>query len=196
MDIKPEWEAVKLGDVAKIDNGNAFKSSEYVDSGARVIRITNVQKGHIVDAQPKYMALDRMHEFRKYELFADDLLMSLTGNVGRVGLYPDSMLPGLLNQRVARVRPDEQHLDKKFLFYMLNRDDFEDAAIKSSSGIAQKNMSTEWLKGYEIPLPPIEIQREIVAELEAEQKLIDANKKLIEIYQAKTKSKIAEIWGE
>ena len=196
MDIKPEWEVVKLGDVAKIDNGNAFKSSEYVDRGARVIRITNVQKGHIVDAQPKYMALDRMHEFRKYELFADDLLMSLTGNVGRVGLYPSSMLPGLLNQRVARVRPEEHQLDKKFLFYVLNRDEFEDAAIKSSSGIAQKNMSTEWLKEYEIPLPPVEIQREIVAELEFEQTLIDANKKLIEIYQQKIKSKIAEIWGE
>ena len=49
---------------------------------------------------------------------------------------------------------------------------------------------------YEIPLPPIEIQREIVAELEAEQKLVDANKKLIEIYQQKIKSKIAEVWGE
>ena len=48
----------------------------------------------------------------------------------------------------------------------------------------------------EVPLPPIEIQREIVAELEAEQRLVDANKTLIEIYQQKIKSKLAEIWGE
>lgn len=194
--INPDWEMVELGKWAKIDNGNAFKSSEYVDAGARVIRITNVQKGTIVDSQPKYVAIERMHEFKKYELFEYDLLMSLTGNVGRVGLYPKAMLPGLLNQRVARIRPDEKRLIKKFLFYVLNRDEFENAAILSASGIAQKNMSTEWLKTYNIPLPPLEIQHEIVAELEAEQKLIDANKKLIEIYQQKIKSKIAEVWGE
>jgi len=194
--INPEWEMIKLGKLAKIDNGNAFKSSEYVDTGSRVIRITNVQKGNIVDSQPKYIAIERMDEFYKYVLFEDDLLMSLTGNVGRVGLYPKAMLPGLLNQRVARINPNENSLVKKYLFYMLNRDEFESSAIKSSSGIAQKNMSTEWLKAYEVPLPPIEIQHEVVAKLEAEQKLIDANKKLIEIYQQKIKSKLAEVWGK
>ena len=51
-------------------------------------------------------------------------------------------------------------------------------------------------KKTKIPLPPIETQREIVAELEAEQKIIDSNKRLIEIYQQKIKSKIAEVWGE
>jgi type I restriction enzyme M protein len=194
--IKQEWKLINIEEAAKIDNGNAFKSSEYVDSGARVIRITNVQKGKIIDSQPKYLDANRIAEFSKYELFEGDLLMSLTGNVGRVGLYPREMLPGLLNQRVARIRTDEAELDKKYLFYLLNRDDFERAAVISSSGIAQKNMSTEWLKKFKIPLPPIEIQREIVADLDAEQKLIDANKKLIEIYQQKIKTKIAEVWGE
>src|SRR5690606_36758180 len=91
-----EWPAVTLGELAAIDNGNAFKSSEYVDSGARVIRITNVQAGKIVDDSPKYMDIGRLAEFAKYELFQDDLLMSLTGNVGRVGLIGNELLPALL----------------------------------------------------------------------------------------------------
>lgn len=191
-----EWPAITLGELAVIDNGNAFKSSEYVDSGARVIRITNVQTGKIVDDSPKYMDIGRLAEFAKYELFPNDLLMSLTGNVGRVGLIGNDLLPALLNQRVARIRPDETKILKDYLFRVLNTEKFEQAAISSSSGIAQKNLSTEWLKTYEIPLPPIEIQREIVAELDGYQKIIDANKKLIEIYQQKIKSKIAEVWGE
>jgi len=194
--INPAWDLVPLGAVANIDNGNAFKSSEYVDSGARVIRITNVQKGTIVDAQPKYLSLDRLPEFKKYELFENDLLMSLTGNVGRVGLYPAILLPGLLNQRVARIRPDETKIDKLYLFYILNSDDFERAAIESSAGIAQKNMSTEWLKSYAIPLPSPEEQKEIVVRLKFEEKLINANEELVKIYQQKNKSKISEIWGE
>jgi type I restriction enzyme M protein len=43
-------------------------------------------------------------------------------------------------------------------------------------------------------LPGINIQQEIVAQIEKEQQLVDANKQLIQIYEQKTKSKIAEIW--
>ncbi len=42
----------------------------------------------------------------------------------------------------------------------------------------------------------LSVQRQIVAEIEEEQKLIEANKKLIEIFEGKIKAKIAEVWGE
>jgi type I restriction enzyme M protein len=44
------------------------------------------------------------------------------------------------------------------------------------------------------PLPPLDIQKQIVARIEEEQKLVDANKKLIELYQGKIKEKIDEVW--
>jgi type I restriction enzyme M protein len=47
-----------------------------------------------------------------------------------------------------------------------------------------------------IPLPPIETQKEIVAKIEEEQKLVDSNKQLIEIFEKKVKDKISEVWGE
>ena len=47
-----------------------------------------------------------------------------------------------------------------------------------------------------IPLPPLEVQEQIVAEMEEERKLVEANKRLIEIHEAKIKAKIAEVWGE
>lgn len=196
IDLNPEWPKKEIGHIAEIDNGNAFKSSEYVDSGARVIRITNVQKGEIVDAQPKYLDVSRIKEFARYELFEDDLLMSLTGNVGRVGLYPASMVPGLLNQRVARIRPTKSIVDKTYLFYILNQPAFEHDALKAASGVAQKNLSTEWLKAYEIPLPALEVQHQIVSELEVEREIVNANKRLMEIFQQKIKTMLTELWKE
>lgn len=194
---KEGWPIVKLGDITAVDNGNAFKSSEYVGSGARVIRITNVQKGEIVDDNPKFMSADRVKsEFAKYALNSGDLLMSLTGNVGRVGVINDSMLPALLNQRVARLRPDAEKIDTGYLFYILNSNRFEQAAISNASGIAQKNLSTEWLKKYAIPLPTLGTQKQIATEFAEEQKIATANKKLIDLYQAKIKSKLAEVWGD
>ena len=47
-----------------------------------------------------------------------------------------------------------------------------------------------------ITLPPLKIQKQIVARIEEEQKLVGANKKLIEIFEGKIKAKIAEVWGE
>jgi len=46
------------------------------------------------------------------------------------------------------------------------------------------------------PLPPIKIQQQIVTQIESEQKIIDANKELIKIFEDKIKDKIAEVWGE
>lgn len=46
-----------------------------------------------------------------------------------------------------------------------------------------------------IPLPPLEIQGKIVTEIEAERELVEANTKLIEIFEKKIKDKIGEVWG-
>ncbi|MFH1671878.1 MAG: restriction endonuclease subunit S [Pseudomonadota bacterium] len=46
------------------------------------------------------------------------------------------------------------------------------------------------------PLPPLKTQEKIVAEIESERELVDANKKLIEIFEKKINDKIGEVWGE
>jgi type I restriction enzyme M protein len=56
-------------------------------------------------------------------------------------------------------------------------------------------LNREDLMSYEIPLPPLDIQREIVAEIEAERALVEANRKLMELFEKKIQSKLAEIWG-
>lgn len=157
------WDMMPIGDACEILNGYAFKSKLYVDNGIRVIRITNVQKGSIEDSDPQFYPMSYMEELERYILQQDDILLSLTGNVGRTGLLPSHMLPAALNQRVAciRVKPGIQ-LNKHFLYAMMNTDFFEADCIKSSQGIAQKNMSTEWLKAYMIPIPPMELQHSYV----------------------------------
>ncbi len=52
------------------------------------------------------------------------------------------------------------------------------------------------LEILKIPLPPISVQQEIVAQIEAEQEMVNVNKKLIVIFEQKIKDKISEVWGE
>ena len=151
-----------IGETCEILNGYAFQSKKYVNEGIRVIRIANVQKGFIEDSDPQFYPLELASEFEKYTLHEGDLLISLTGNVGRVGLLPKEMLPAALNQRVACIRPKES-INKVFLFRMMNLDLFEKACIDNASGSAQKNMSTEWLKEYKFLLPPMDEQNKFVS---------------------------------
>lgn len=178
-----KFSTIKLGQIAEILNGFAFKSSEYVDKGIRVIRIANVQQGYIEDNSPCYYPIEKANQIERYILKEDDLLISLTGYVGRVGILPSAMLPSALNQRVACIRENSEIALKKYIFYLLNSKYFLNCCIINAKGMAQKNLSTEWLKDFVIPLAPISIQEQIVAELDSYQKIIDGARKVVENYK-------------
>ena len=185
----------RLGDLCDVLNGYAFKSEQYVDTGVRIIRIANVQKGYIEDSNPAFYPIDNK-EYIKYELEENDLLISLTGNVGRVALLQKEFLPAALNQRVACLRiKDESILDKSFLFNFLNSDFFENKCIESSKGVAQKNMSTEWLKEYEIPLFSIDKQLRISNKLDTISNLIFLRKQQLSKLDELVKSRFVELFG-
>ena len=194
--MREGWEYKKLGELVQVLNGYAFKSSLYENQGIRVLRITNVQKGNIVDDDPKYYPLSLTDEIRNYLLKESDLLMSLTGNVGRVGLLTKEMLPAALNQRVACLRILSNGLNLGFLFHYLNSDKFEQDAVLSAKGIAQKNMSTEWLKDYKLPLPPISVQQSIVSELDKINELISLKKEQLKDYDNLAQSIFYEMFGD
>jgi len=186
----------RLGDVCDILNGFAFKSEQYVDDGIRIIRIANVQKGYIEDSTPVFYPFDS-REAKKYSLEEGDMLMSLTGNVGRVAKLSKEFLPAALNQRVACLRiKDGVTLDKAFLFNLLNSDYFEQQCIAASKGVAQKNMSTEWLKEYEIPMFPIEQQKAIASLLDKVSELIALRKEQLAKLDKLVKSRFIELFGD
>lgn len=190
-------ELVKINDVCKISNGFAFKSEKYTtEAGARIIRITNVQKSKIVDNDPKIYPFAELTKLDNYKIYENDILMSLTGNVGRVGKFPKELLPAYINQRICRVMPKSDNLDADYLFHFLNSDKFENDAIKNSAGAAQLNLSTNWLANYEIPLPPLETQKHIAQILDDAAALRDKTAQLIKEYDALAQSIFLDMFGD
>ena len=99
---KKDWEIGKVSQLVKILSGGAFKSSSFVENGKyRLITIKNVQDGYLDLANTDY--LEKIPEkIPKYCLLSKgDMLLSLTGNVGRCCLVTTDDL--LLNQRVAKL---------------------------------------------------------------------------------------------
>ncbi len=184
----------KLGQICDVLNGFAFKSSNYVQEGIRIIRIANVQKGYIDDSQPAFYPIETAG-LDKYMLEEGDLLLSLTGNVGRVAVLQKEMLPAALNQRVACLRVKNGQVSLKYLFHVLNSSKFESDCIMASNGVAQKNMSTEWLKEYEVAVYEPKEQENIVAKLDGILELIGKRKAQIQKLDDLVKSQFIEMFG-
>ena len=108
-----------------------------------------------------------MDKLQRFVLEEGDLLVSLTGNVGRVGLVEKEHLPAVLNQRVARLTTrDGSPALKNFLLYFLQSDRFREELTSTGHGAAQQNVSTKDLALIELNIPPKPEQQRIVTILD------------------------------
>ena len=71
-----------------------------------------------------------------------------------------------------------------------------DQAKKAAIGIAQKTVSLGSLRNFQIPLPHLEVQNKIVAEIEGYQKTIEEHRKAIRELEDRSKEVIKKVWGE
>ena len=166
-------------------NGYTFKSTKYSNQGYSIIRIANVQKGIIEDEDKVYYPEEYKSEFAESILKEGDILMSLTGNVGRVGVIYEQHLPAALNQRVQGLRiKDSSQINHQYLFSLLNLDDFETLCIKNASGSAQLNLSTVWLRNCKIVCPPIQEQEHFakIAKQADKSKFVGFKSQFIEMF--------------
>ena len=130
---------VHLHEIMDFDNGFPFQSKTYLDSGKyKIITIKNVTDGRIdttgtafIDTIPQ-----KMKSCCKLEV--GDVLVSLTGNVGRVGIVCESNL--LLNQRVAKVKPKDANI-LPFLYFVFRQPAIKEQMIQLARGTAQANLS-------------------------------------------------------
>ena len=130
---------IPLGEIFNFINGHAFKSLTYETEGKyRIITIKNVQDGKI-DASGSVFVNDIPNGMNsECKLSIGDVLISLTGNVGRVGIVTDSDL--LLNQRVAKFLPNDKIL-LPFFYFMFRQNEMKLYLENIAKGTAQQNLS-------------------------------------------------------
>jgi type I restriction enzyme M protein len=178
-----EYLSCKLSELLEIQSGFPFESKLFNDNnGFPLIRIRNIKKNYT----------DTFYNGEYSDDFVvknGDLLIGMDGEFNCV-LWNGN--DALLNQRVCRIRSYKNIL-KEYTFYMIQKKlkEIED----ETNAVTVKHISVKQILNIEIPLPPLEVQQEIVNELEQYQKIIDENKRLIEIYTQKIQDRINKIWG-
>jgi type I restriction enzyme M protein len=87
-------------------------------------------------------------------------------------------------------------INARFLYNLFGSNFMIKQADDAATGVAQKTVSLTSLRNFFVPLPPLTTQQAIVAEIEAEQALVNANRELIERFEKKIQVTLARVWGE
>jgi len=158
---------LRLGEVSEVLGGHAFRSRDYVKDGYFLVRIGNLREGWISREPSRHVRFDDGDPRARFILREGDILVSLTGNVGRVGVVAPAHLPAVLNQRLARLRlRDNGPVDPRFLLYFLRSGAFRERLVASSRGTAQQNVPIRALVEMGIPVPARRKQEEMVRRLD------------------------------
>ena len=115
--------------------------------------------------------------------------------MGITGIVDNSLIPANTNQALSIIRSKDNFVPQ-FIMHYLMPENIQNQIESIKVGVAQFNLSLKQVSQILIPKVEKEIQKQIVSKIEEERRLVNANKKLIELFEQKIKDRIAKVWGE
>ncbi|MCX6857269.1 MAG: N-6 DNA methylase [Verrucomicrobia bacterium] len=175
-----EFPQVELGTICKPEYG--FTASAEDKGNARFVRITDIaQDGRIRKDEPKFITLTP--ESEPYLLKKGDLLVARTGaTFGKTMLF-DEEYPAVFASYLIRLRFPKDRLLPEFYWSFAQSEKYWEQARNLATGGGQPQFNGNALVEVKIPLPPLEVQKEIVAEIEGYQKVINGARAVLDHYR-------------
>ena len=171
--IDPEWPIMPLGDVITLQRGYDLPKTQFAKGDVPVVGSNGIIGYHDVGKEK-----------------GPGVVTGRSGTIGKVHFIDyEYYWP----HNTALFVRDFKGNDQKFVMYLLQSIDLKSLGenVAAVPSLDRKNAHR-----IPVPLPPFDVQQRIVAELEAERKLVEANRELIERMEAKIKAKLAEVWGD
>jgi type I restriction enzyme M protein len=190
IDIDPKWIMETIGNLCDLYNGKAFKPSDWekVESGGLpIIRIQNLNNDK---AEYNYFTgkIDNQVIVNN-----GDLLFSWSGSRGTsFGPYIWKGQKAILNQHIFKVVHKDCVL-KEFYYFML-KNAVTEVEENLHGGVGLVHITKGNLERIKIPLPPINIQKQIISKIEAESKVVNGCRDFIKIHEEKIKQVINKLW--
>ena len=159
------WKEDELGNYLEVIGGYAFKSDGFTDKGIPVLRIGNINSGKFLPVNMVFWPEDSA--LIRYKVFPGDLVMSLTGTVGKDD-YGNVCILGTdyneyyLNQRNAKLSIREM-LNKYYFSELLKFSQIKKRLTGISRGVRQANISNKDILTLRVPIPPMALQERFSA---------------------------------
>ena len=172
------WKTFKLGEVANLSTGFAFKSKDYRNSGElKVIRGKNITEGYLRWGDDSRYWNSSVEKLNKYVIEEGDIVVGMDGSkIGKNRAIVRSQdLPSILAQRVGRINAKSKIAEQKFLWHLINNKIFENYIDNVKTGTSIPHISLTQIGNFEIELPPLQEQQSIASILSALDDKIELN---------------------
>jgi len=175
VEFSSEYEAIQIGDICKTTQGvQLVKKDQINDHKKGYVRYLYIQdfkgENRSIYVQDKYP--DKL-------LSKDDLVMANTGTPGAVFKGKN----GVLSNNLFKITFNKLKINRDYLYSLLSSSIFQSRLKLVLKGGVQKHLGHKAIKEQKIPLPPLEIQEQIVKEIEGYQQIIDGCRQVVENYK-------------
>ena len=177
--FEDEWKEVRLGDVAEMTSGNAFKSSDISEEGDyRLIRMNDLKVGVLKNSDPRFVADHALDGLERFILHPGDFVFGMTGSLSNYAWIPPDLANTLyLNQRVGRLSAKNKN-SSRFLQQLYLSTSVQNNILRMAAGAAQLNISLRDLRSFIISVPSFDEQKAIA-------RIIDISADEVNVLQTK-----------
>lgn len=172
-----QWEMLKLEEVCHKITDGTHRTPQYTSEGVPFLRVTDLTQSN--DSK-KFISIEEHNELiKRCKPEKGDILFSKNGTIG-VAKTIDWDWEFSIFVSLCLLKPKKDLLNSKYLEFLMNSNNVYNQATARSKTGAITNLHLVDIKTIKIPLPPLEIQEELVKELDAYQQVIDGAKKVVE----------------
>ena len=195
--VDPEWPLVAIKEIADVTSSKRILAEEYVPVGIpfyRTKEVVELSRGDQTSSA-YYISQDRFRTIRASfgAPSKGDILVSAVGTIGTAWVVPDNYDFYFKDGNLLWIK-NVRGADPNYLKHCMDSV-FSDGMDNIVFGAAYKALTIVRLKEIKIPLPSLETQQAIVTEIESEQEVVNANRKLIERFEKKIEGIVARVWG-
>jgi type I restriction enzyme M protein len=196
--LDPEWPIVSMGEIAEFKNGLNFARSEGGEP-LRIVGVGDFQSNWVVPPEKLSAVPLDIPVGADYLLQPGDIVfVRSNGNaelVGRSMLVPDDIGRASFSGFTIRARFDRTRVNPRYFAHFFKTPTFVERMKSTGQGANIRNLSQSILAELKIPLPDLETQEGIIAEIETEYALVDGSRDLIGRFEKKIDAAIARVWG-
>lgn len=175
------WEMKTLGDLSEVITKGTTPTSvghKFVSEGINFIKVESISlSGNFISKKFGHITEEGHNTLKRSQLKNGDILFSIAGALGRTAIVNEAILPANTNQALAiiRLKEDSTFLNEYILSTLTSGYTIEQVE-NLKGGVAQQNLSLGQIKSFQIPLPPLPQQKQIVAILDKAFAAIDTAK--------------------
>jgi type I restriction enzyme, S subunit len=186
-EVPENWVWTRIDDIFEIENGdrssNYPKNAELVEEGVPFISTKNLIDNQLDISNLSLISQEKFDSLRSGKLKNCDLIMSLRGSIGKVGVFTETedYKTGFINAQLVILRMKSKFEINNIFFYQwyMSSKFFQNQLTKASTGSAQPQLSASELKKLIVPLPPNNEQKRIIDKIDSLLKKSQIQQKII-----------------